>query len=80
MNIASIKGLVESSTIAELRAAEDALLNEQVPTTAIPGDDESEQLTHVMAAIYVHEKMAEHGVDIMTAIRDYTKRVRDSIT
>ena len=80
MNIASIKGLVEGSTMSELRAAADALLEEREPSTTIPGEDEAEQFTHVLAAIYIQEKIAEHGMDITTAIRDYTTRVRNSIT
>lgn len=69
MNIASIKGLVESASLTDLHAAAEALVSAH----------EGEQLTHVLAAIYVHEQMAK-GTDIMTAIREYIKRVRTSIT
>ncbi|HLP27467.1 MAG TPA: hypothetical protein VK147_02425 [Candidatus Didemnitutus sp.] len=79
MNIAMIKGLVEATTPDELRTAEEALLNEQTPLISVPGVDEGEQLTHVLAALYVHEQKA-NGTDTMTAIRDYAKRVRASIS
>lgn len=80
MNIAMIKGLVEAATLEQLQQAEAALLDEQHPAITIPGVDEGEQLTHVLAAIYVHERMAADGVDAMTAIREYAKRVRASIS
>lgn len=80
MNIAMIKGLVESATVEQLHEAESALLDERQPSISIPGADEGEQLTHVLAAIYVHERIAADGVDAMTAIREYAKRVRASIS
>jgi len=80
MNIAMIKGLVESATLEQLHQAEAALLEEQQPAIEIPGVDEGEKLTHVLAAIYVHERIATDGVDAMTAIREYAKRVRASIS
>ena len=80
MNIAMIKGLVESATLEQLHQAEAALLEEQQPAIDVPGADEGEQLTHVLAAIYVHERIATDGVDAMTAIREYAKRVRASIS
>ncbi|MBC8124523.1 MAG: hypothetical protein H7X70_02210 [Candidatus Kapabacteria bacterium] len=80
MNIASIKRLVEDFTISDLRAAEIALLNEQAPAIAVLGIDEGEQLTHVIAAIFVREQMNEHGTDMMTAMRDYASRVRQTLT
>ena len=80
MNIAMIKGLVESATPEQLQQAEAALLEEQQPLIAVPGIDEGEQLTHVLAALYVHERIAADGVDAMTAIREYARRVRASIS
>jgi hypothetical protein len=79
MNIAAIKDLVGRAGLDELKAAEDALLNERSPTIEIPGADEGEKLTHVLAAIYVTEQVAG-GVDVMTAIRTYAQRVRASIS
>lgn len=80
MKIPVIRQLVEQHTIAELRAAEDALLNEQPPAIAITGDDEGEQLTHTLAAIWILHHMAEHQVEFPAALREYTKKVRVSIS
>lgn len=80
MKIPAIKQLVEAHTVAELRAAEDALLDEQTPAIEIPGDDDGEQLTHVLAAVWIHHHMDEHGVAFAVALREYTKKVRVSIS
>jgi hypothetical protein len=79
MKIPAIKKLVETYAVDELKTAEDALYNEQKPAIEIEGDDEGEQLTHVLAAIEILEQM-KHGKDFKTALRDYTQRVRKSIS
>ncbi len=53
----------------QLQAAEEALYNEEQPAIEIKGDDEGEQLTHILAAVYIKEHMAEHGSDLKTALR-----------
>jgi hypothetical protein len=81
MNIASIRTIVESGVdVATLEQAEAAILEGEIPTIIIPGDDEGEQLTHVIAARWVLQHMDDVGCDAMTAIREYTKRVRASIS
>ena len=80
MKIPVIKHLVESYSLEDLRAAEEALAEEQTPAITIEGADEGEQLTHAFAAIYILEKMAEAEVDFKTALRDYTSKVRTSIS
>lgn len=80
MNIASIRTLVDTYSKEQLQAAEAALLDEQPLVIDVPGADEGEQLTHVIAAVWVHEHKVEHGTDTMTAVREYTKRVRQSIS
>ncbi len=80
MQILVIKKLSETYTIEQLKAAEDALLNEQTPAIEVEGKDEGEQLTHVLAAIDILEDMAKNGVDARTALRNYTQRVRNSIS
>jgi hypothetical protein len=80
MKIPAIKYLVETYSLNELRAAEDALLEEQTPAFAVPGDDEGEQLTHVLAAVWIHHHMTEHGAVFPVALREYTKKVRVSIS
>ncbi|WP_425391517.1 DUF6952 family protein [Ekhidna sp.] len=46
----------------------------------IPGEDEGEQLTHAYAAIQIIESMNDNNVDFKTALREYTGRVRNSIS
>ena len=80
MKIPVIKKLAEAYSLADLRAAEEALYNEETPATEIIGDDEGEQLTHIIAAIFIKEHMAEHDSDLKTALREYTVKVRNSIS
>lgn len=76
MNFTVIKGLVESLTLVQLRAAETALLAGEQPADNVPGNDPGEQLTHVLAASYIAERMATEGIHASIAIRDYAQRVR----
>lgn len=80
MQLPEIKRLVEAHTTEELRAAEDAILNEQQPAITVNGKDEGEQLTHVLAAIDIRNDMDKNGTDARTALRNYTQRVRNSIS
>lgn len=79
MHIPSIKKLVEDVELNDLKAAEEAILEEQTPAVDIPGADEGEQLTHVIAAIWIKEDMAVNGTKLMESLREYTKKVRKSI-
>ena len=79
MQVAIIKQLAETHTTAELLAAEEAFLNEQTPVISVEGKDEGEKLTHVLAAIEIHNDMAKSNTDFRTALRNYTLRVRSSI-
>ena len=80
MKIGVIKKLAECLSMDELRAAEEALYNDSTPTTLIEGDDEGEQLTHVLAAIFIQEYITENDSDIKTALREYAIKVRKSIS
>jgi hypothetical protein len=79
MKIPVIKKVVETYSIEQLAAAEEAMYEEQAPTIEIEGDDEGEQLTHILAAKFIKERMAE-GIEYNAALREYTKRVRASIS
>lgn len=79
MQIAIIKQLAEVHTTTELQAAEEAIMNGQTPAIAVDGKDEGEKLTHVLAAIEIHNDMEKNKVDFRTALRNYTQRVRNSI-
>ena len=79
MKIPVIKEIVEKYSLAELRKAEDALLDEKTPEIDIKGDDEGEQLTHTLAGIWIRNKMDDEGLEFMAALRLYTQKVRVSI-
>ena len=80
MQIPVIKKLAETCSLEQLKAAEDAICNEQKPTIEVEGKDEGEQLTHVLAAIDILTDMQENKIDLRTAIRNYSQRVRNSIS
>ena len=79
MKIPVIKKLVEIESYKNLQEAEEALLNGENLAIEVDGDDEGEQLTHIIAAMWIQEKMKEEGIDFKTALREYTKKVRESI-
>ncbi len=80
MQIPVIKKLSETYSLEQLQAAENALLNEIKPEIEIEGKDEGEQLTHVLAAIDILSDIKKNGTDARTALRNYTQRVRNSIS
>lgn len=79
MQISTIKKLVENYSLEELKAAEDAILNESSPAIEINGEDEGEQLTHAIAAIWIKEDMKANGRALKDSLREYTGKVRKSI-
>jgi len=80
MQIAIIKHLHENYTLEELKLAEEAMYEEQTPAINVEGKDEGEKLTHVLAAINILEDMEKNNIDARTALRNYTQRVRNSIS
>ncbi len=80
MKIPAIKQLVENYTLEDLIAAEAAIIEEQRPQIEVIGDDEGEQLTHVLAAVWILNHMQDEESDFKTALREYTKKVRVSIS
>ncbi len=80
MKIPAIKRLVENQSLQDLLEAEEALLDERQPSFEVEGADDGEQLTHVFAAIWILNHMKDHGAEFTTALREYTKKVRVSIS
>lgn len=80
MKIPAIKKLVESYSLPELMAAEEAIVEEQPLAIEVEGDDEGEQLTHVLAAVWILNYMEDNNQDFKTSLREYTKKVRVSIS
>jgi len=79
MQIPVIKKLVEQYSLVQLQSAEAAMMEEQKPAIEVEGKDEGECLTHVLASIYIKEKM-EQGTAFNQALRDFSQRVRNSIS
>lgn len=79
MKLAVIKKLVLQNSQEVLNEAENAILDERQPSIDIEGEDEGEQLTHVMAAIWIKREMEEKQIDINKAVRNYSQKVRISI-
>lgn len=79
MKITAIKKLVETHTLEELVEAEEALLDERETAMPVEGEDEGEKLTHIFAAIWVLNKMKDENLEFKVALREYTKKVRESI-
>lgn len=80
MKIPSIKKITEAYCIDDLRLAEGHILEGRVPHIEIEGDDEGEQLTHVIAAIEIKSQMETDNIPFPKALRNYTSRVRNSIS
>lgn len=78
MKIPAIKKLL-SFDLEQLIQAEKDLYDEKQTQIQIEGEDEGEQLTHVLAAIWIKEQIA-NGMTENEALRAYTQRVRNSIS
>lgn len=78
MKLPAIKQLAEQHDLATLQEAEQALLNEETPAIEVPGDDEGDQLTQILGAIWIREQVAA-GTDFKDAFRAFAQRVRSSI-
>ena len=79
MKIPAIKRLIETHTLIELLKAETQLMEGELPSIMVEGDDEGEQLTHIIAAMWIMEEMKNRSLDFKEALREYTKKVRESI-
>ncbi len=80
MKIPAIKKAIETYSLQQLKEAEESLLDEQEAAINIEGEDEGEQLTHTLAAIWILNEMQHQNIDFNTALRQYTSRVRSSIS
>ncbi len=80
MNLPVIKNLVENYSLEDLKKSETAMEEGENPTFEVQGEDEGEQFTHLIAAVWVKEKMELDGIDARSAMREYTQKVRNSIS
>ena len=79
MQVPVIKKLVENYSVEVLEEAEAAIIDEETPAIEVEGEDDGEQLTHVMAAVWIIEKMENDDIPFGKAMREYTAKVRESI-
>jgi hypothetical protein len=79
MKLPEIKRLVKTYTLSQLQEAEQDLLNEAPLKIEVVGDDEGEQLTHIIGATEILQHIAE-GMDERDALRAFSLRVRNSIS
>jgi hypothetical protein len=80
MKIPAIKKLVENYSIEQLQEAEEALTEENPMPFEVEGEDEGEQLTHILAAVWILDRMNKDQLEFKAALREYTKMVRESIS
>lgn len=80
MKIPVIKKLVETYATEELIKAENDIIEEQILAINVEGEDEGEKLTHVIAAAWIQTEMREKNIEFKDALREYTKKVRASIS
>jgi hypothetical protein len=79
MKIPAIKDLVEKYSQEQLQKAENDLMDGNSLEIEVDGADEGEQLTHIIAAAWILQEMQSRGIDFKDALREYTKKVRESI-
>lgn len=80
MNISAIKQLVDNHDLVTLQMLQSELEEEKPLSHEVIGEDEGEQLTHLLGAIWIKEQMFENGTDYKTELRNFTSRVRGSIS
>ncbi|MFN6943844.1 MAG: DUF6952 family protein [Cytophagaceae bacterium] len=80
MKIPAIKKLVETCNSKDLIQAENDLVEGKDLAIEVEGGDEGEQLTHIIAALWIMDEMRSRSIDFKEALREYTKKVRESIS
>lgn len=78
MKVNVVKKLAQEQSLEILKLQEQKLLNGESLDIEILGEDEGEQLTHVLGAIWVLEYM-QNGKSLNDAIRAFAEKVRKSI-
>lgn len=80
MKIPAIKHLVQNYTLEQLQQAEQDLLEGNPLSIEVQGEDEGEQLTHILAGIWIHEQQKQDpNANLNTLLRLYAEKVRKSI-
>jgi hypothetical protein len=79
MKIDEVKRLVTLADLELLKKAEVELTEGNPLPLEVHGEDEGEQLTHILSAIWVLEYMQSTACNLPTAMRALTQKVRTSI-
>ncbi|MGL1885204.1 MAG: hypothetical protein OCD76_01720 [Reichenbachiella sp.] len=74
MQIEEVKRLVEVHEVEKLINAEEALMIEEALPIDVKGEDDSEVLANLTAAIWVLEKMESHVLSFDKAIEEYKQK------
>ena len=80
MKLPAIKKLVENHSLEHCQQAEQDLMNGEPLKIEVEGEDEGEQLTHLLGAIDIHERIRNEHKTPSLAIREFFERVRNSIS
>ena len=80
MKVSAIKKIAQEYELQDLKNAEACLLEEKDLEIEIDGEDEGEKLTHIIAAIQIKTDCEQQEIPLAKAIRNYTQRVRKSIS
>ncbi len=80
MKLVVVKEIVSKYSLSDLTSAEEDLMEERPLEIEVEGDDEGEQLTHIIAAKWIIEEMDKEKIPLAKAVRNYTQRVRNSIS
>ena len=75
-----VKRLAEAHDQPTLDQAADALTDQGAATVEVAGDDAGEQLTHLMLASRVRQRMSGEGEDLRTAWRAVMRIVRGVVS
>lgn len=79
MKIPVIRKLVTQYTATDLQVAEQCLYDEKPMPIDVEGEDEGEQLTHIIAALWIKNDMVQNHTELGKSLRNYTQKVRSSI-
>lgn len=80
MKVNVIKKLAEELDLETIQKLTNQLEEGQSLTHEVEGADEGEQLTHLLGAAWIREQMQQNGTDLKTELRNFTSRVRNSIS
>lgn len=80
MKVNVVKQLAETHSIQALKENLLLIENGEPLSIEVGGDDEGEQMTHLLGAIWILEQMMVNSTDLKTELRKFTARVRNSIS